>query len=158
MEPGQGYLIHATEPADLVYPVNQGQSTAIRAQQSASACDDLQPTPYFSLVYGELAGSEGYPAAVGTVIKALTPQGEVAGCFEVQYPGEYGYMRVYGLDHGDSQISGFRDGEPVVFQVNGLPARPSLDMKWSNDLMPRRVDLRAARANAPAYLPLVRKE
>ncbi len=158
MEPGQGYLIHATESVDLVYPASQGQAAATATGEGTGACDAQQPTPHFALVYGRLAGGEGGPAKVGTVVKALTPRGEVAGCLEVQYPGEYGYMRIYGQDLGDSQIPGFRDGEPVAFQVDGLLATPSLDLTWSNDLMPRMVDLKASSASVPAYLPLVRKE
>ena len=147
MEPGQGYLIRATDPVTLVYPagggVMQTQAWSARlagAGITSTACDGVTPTPDFTVVYGSLT-INGKPAPAGTRVEVLTPRGEVAGCFVVGYAGEYGYVHAYGEDPSDPPIPGFREDEPLAFRVNGLPATPSETLLWQNDKTPHQVDL-----------------
>jgi len=86
----------------------------------------------------------------------LTPGGDVAGCFTVQHTGLFGYVHVFGEDEGDPPVPGFREGEPMAFQVNGVAATASEIITWTNDWAPRRIDLAVGEAlRQPIYLPLV---
>jgi hypothetical protein len=152
MEPGQGYLIRTTEPVDLIYPTESGQ--ALQAQPRLGACDEVSPTPYVTLIYGEITVG-GAPAAPGTAIQVLTPRGEVAGCSVVEHTGHFGYIQVYGQDQGEPAIPGFRQGEPLAFLVNGAEAAPSVELLWAGDMQPHEVDLSVSVYQT--YLPLVRK-
>ncbi len=160
MEPGQGYLIHATQATSLVYPTSAGLAQSIGTGHDLAplhawdACSDVTPTPTFTLVYGKLADG-GAPPPLGTVIEVLTPRGEVAGCFVVRNEGQYGFMQVYGEDPSDPPLPGFRDGEPLAFRVNGVPAPAKPALAWTNDLTPHEVDLVVPDVQFAIYLPLL---
>lgn len=155
MERGQGYLIRATEVVSLTYPAGAGQAPALQTVTEPSPCGGVSPTPSFTLVYGAVTLG-GQPAPPGTVVEVLTPRDEVAGCFVVWRPGDYGYARAYGADNGDPPIPGFQRGEVLRFRVNGVLAEASIDLTWASDLAPHEVDL--AVDTHPAYLPLILRE
>ncbi|RLC86209.1 MAG: hypothetical protein DRI79_10345 [Chloroflexi bacterium] len=149
MEPGQGYLIRATDPITLVYPAGGAARYRMQAVETPSDC---APTPFFTLVYGE-ARINGRPAPPGTRVEVLTPRGEVAGCAVVRQAGRYGYVHVYGADSSEPPIPGFRPGEPLAFRVNGLPAIPSGRVTWRDAWEPHAVNLSVWVRSV--YLPVV---
>ena len=155
MEPGQGYLIRATEPVSLTYPAGEMTAEARSSWVSATGCDHVVPTPFLTMVYGELSLGD-IPAPAGTRVEIVTPRGEIAGCFIVRHSGRYGYVHVYGADDREPAISGFRDGESLAFRVNGRTTTPSTALIWSDDLTPHWVDL--VTDIYPVYLPLVMRE
>jgi hypothetical protein len=155
MEPGQGYLIRATEPASLIYPTGPAAAPAGSLSVGEANCDHVTPTPFLTLVYGEVTVGDA-PAPVGTQVEILTPREEVAGCFIVRNIGQYGYAHVYGADDSEPPIPGFRQGEPLAFRVDGVTATPSMTLTWTSDLTPHQVDL--AVTIYPVYLPLVLRE
>ena len=137
-------------------PADPAPSTLARsapAAQDLSACYGVPPTPFFTLVYGELAAGDR-PAPLGAVIEVLTPRGEVAGCGVVRHEGHYGFLHVFGEDGGDPPVPGFRDGEPLAFRVNGVPASAKPRQTWANDLTPHQVDLAVDSVRFDLYLPL----
>ena len=90
MEPGQAYLIRATDATDLVYPSTAGAAQSARNVQAKptsratpAACDGITPTPYSTLVWGSVMVA-GRPAPAGTVVQAITPRGDIAGCSVVR--------------------------------------------------------------------------
>ncbi len=152
MEPGQGYLIRATEAVDLIYPAGATASQTIPDQTSSDACSTVSPTPTFAVVYGEIAIGTS-PAPAGTVVEVLNASGSVAGCSIVRHAGHYGYMHVYGQDAKDMPGPGFQAGDPLTIRVNGAPVSGSVDLQWANEPTPHQIDLGVIRY--PAYLPSI---
>lgn len=135
MRLGEGYLIRMKESGNLVYPSgvsNPRQSIppAFITAKSDGRCK-VSNTPYMTLVYGEIH-IDGKPAPVGSLIEAVTPRGEVAGCFEVHTAGYFGLVQVYGADE-EGGIPGFRDGEPIAWRVNGQEAEAIPQVTWQDD-------------------------
>ena len=97
---------------------------------------------------------------MGNVVEAVTPRGEVAGCFEVTTPGAYGVMQLYGADD-DGGIPGFRPGETIHWRVNGVDVKDVPDFTWADDKAVHEVALSATSSSssgaAPVFLPLVEK-
>ncbi|MBM4457994.1 MAG: hypothetical protein FJ011_09560 [Chloroflexi bacterium] len=115
-------LSAAPAPAGLAAP-----------QAPADACPIVPNTPNYTLAAGAVR-LDGAEAAVGTIVSALSPRGDVVGCTEVSEAGHYGAMYVYGEDISASPpIPGMRDGETVSFRVNGLSATASPALVWRND-------------------------
>jgi len=160
MEPGSGYLIYATDAVTLTYPSDSGaggqgsRETRVIANAGAETpgCS-VQPTPYFTVLYGSL-NLNGAPAPVGTRVEVITPRGEVAGCFIVGETGQYGFVPVYGEDQGDPPIPGFREGDPLTLRVNGWLVESAAAPPWTDDKSPHRVDL-AVTVPYQLYLPLM---
>ena len=94
-----------------------------------------------TLVYGQVR-LNGQPAPPGTVVEAITPRGEVAGCFEVHTAGYFGVVQVYGADETGG-IPGFKAGEPITWRVNGVPAVAEPRVTWQDDKTLHEVILRA---------------
>jgi len=142
MTPGDGYLIRTTRACTLTYPAGSpGLLAVLTGARPASDCGNVARTPDYSMVYGSLIVN-GHPAPVGATVEAVTPRGDVAGCFRVTAPGAYGFMRLYGADAAGSS-TGFRPGEAVAFRVNGLPATFSSALTWQNDREPHALNLKA---------------
>ena len=97
----------------------------------------VQPTPYFSLLYGSLQ-INGSPAPVGTRVEAITTAGEFVGCMETTSAGVFGLMSVFGAD--DQLIPGYSEGQEVVLRVNGLQIT-HVELAWSNDKAPHWLDV-----------------
>jgi len=160
MEPGQGYMIYANDVVTLTYPAGSGmmvQRTSWSARSNDfSRCDGTTPTPYLTVVYGQVMVNGG-PAPAGTRVEVVTPRSEVAGCFVVERPGQFGFAHVYGEDAtANPPIGSFRAGEPLAFRVNGLPVE-SLDVvRWQDDRTPHAITLSASVERV--YLPLVVRE
>jgi len=102
----------------------------------------VQITPYFTEYYGD-AILDGASAPIGTLIEASNSDDLQTGCFIVNVPGSYGYMRVYGAD-SDTGIPGMGSNEQVIFKVNGtLAGTMPVEVLWSNDKGQHQVDLNA---------------
>ncbi|MCB0031612.1 MAG: hypothetical protein KDE28_27060, partial [Anaerolineales bacterium] len=109
---------------------------------SVVSCE-VQTTPYFSQVYGNVALT-GVSAPPGTVVQAISPRGDVVGCFTVNSEGIYGFMRIYGEDgSANPPIPGMRAGELVSFKVSGSPAVATPLFYWQDDKASHPVDLNA---------------
>jgi hypothetical protein len=109
------------------------EQIGIAAHAPADVCPIVPNTPNYTLAAGAVQ-LDGVEAAVGTIVSALSPRGEVVGCYEVSDAGHYGAMYVYGEDASASPpIPGMKDGEPVSFRVNGLAATASPPLAWHND-------------------------
>ena len=122
---------------------------------SQHVCPSVRASPYLTLAYGE-AWLDGRPASVGSVVEAVTPRGEVAGCFVVQHEGAFGVMPVYGAD-ADGVTPGFREGEAIVWRVNGQAAA-GLELAWADDKETHQVRLEAGgTGDWMIYLPAIIK-
>ncbi len=153
MKSGEGYLIYVTQAVNLTYPVTTGAASATLPAR-ANACD-VSPTPFLTLVYGEVR-INGQPAPIGTQVEVLTPRGEVAGCFVTSSQGLYGLMYVYGADTTASPvIPGFFDGEVLTFRINGAPATASTAQVWHDDRTPHLINLNATLNNM--WLPIIQR-
>ncbi len=99
----------------------------------ADVCPVVPNTPNYALAAGAV-WLDGVEAAVGAIVSAFSPRGDLVGCTEVTDTGHYGAMYVYGEDTSASPpIPGMRDGETVSFRVNGLLATASPALIWHND-------------------------
>jgi hypothetical protein len=155
MRAGEGYLIYASDPVTLTYPTGGGGALAVQPPAAETACANVAPTPYLTLVYGYVTVN-GQPAPVSARVDVLTPRGEVAGCFVVEAAGQYGFVHVYGADDtAEPPIPGFLEGEALDFRVNGIPANASIGLAWQDDKAPHEVDLEAMIHSV--YLPLILK-
>jgi len=118
------------------------QGAAVRS--AADGCPEVPNTPRFTIAYGTVR-VDGADAPVGTTVHAVSPRGNVVGCFEVTTVGHYGAMYIYGEDtSANPPIAGMRDGETVAFRVSGVEATASLSLVWHDDKAPHQVDLSAA--------------
>jgi hypothetical protein len=157
MRAGEGYQIRMTADGVLTYP-SAGIQTAVDEPviHPQGVCDEVPVTPYSTIVYGEAYVGE-LPAPAGSVMRAITPRGEVAGCFEIHTPGYFGLLQVYGADESGG-IPGFRDGEEIQWTIDGQPAVPEPPLTWHND---REVHFLVLRAPAEGitetqtWLPLI---
>ncbi len=153
LEPGQGYLIHMTEPATLVYPEVSAANAAAPTQASPLSRCNVAPTPLLTLVYGDVS-INGQPAPVGARIEAMSSGGTIAGCFVVQKTGQFGLMHVYGgWDPTQSDETTSKEGEEILWRVNSVAAQSDVSLLWQSDLSPHRLNL--ATTMKPLYLPLI---
>ena len=98
---------------------------------------------------------DGQPASAETVVTAVSPRGEVVGCFIVAAEGNYGSMYIYGYDTTvDPPIPGMQEGEDVTFKVNGWTAQTDPALTWQNDHAFHEIDL-AAEEGSIFYFPLI---
>ncbi len=155
MSSGEGYLIYASNPVTLTYPAGGGGGLGVQPSTRETACADVAPTPYLTLIYGYIT-INGQPASIGTRIDVVTPRGEIAGCFVVEQVGQYGLMHVYGADGtAEPPIPGFQESELLDFRVNGITANASIVLSWQDDKAPHEVNLDATVHSV--YLPLMLK-
>ncbi|MBX2998770.1 MAG: hypothetical protein KF893_09700 [Caldilineaceae bacterium] len=160
MMPGHGYLIHLSDAATLVYPSTGAAlaDTPAAAEEMTGTgsvhCGGVEPTPYFTTIYGRIA-INGADAAVGDRVEILTPRGEVAGCFTVTKLGQYGFLSVFGADSAAGGLPGFLDAEAMTLRFNGTAVELSEPLIWRDDKSTRRVDLDIIAAEpAKLYLPI----
>ncbi|RLC76237.1 MAG: hypothetical protein DRI61_13640, partial [Chloroflexi bacterium] len=119
-----------------------------RRASTSDGCPTVPNTPYFTIAYGAVL-VDGTDAPVGTIVEAVSPRGDVGGCFEVSTAGHYGAMYIYGEDaSADPPIPGMRDGEEVIFYVNGVGATASPVLSWHDDHDLHEVNL-CASSSAP---------
>ncbi len=134
MAPGQGYLLYMNDATPLVYPassmLSQVRERLDRSEGEAMGYDSLTPTPYLTILYGQLPKAE-----VGTKIEVITPRGEVAGCFVVAQAEQFGFMPVYGGENG------FQANEPLRFRVNGQTVESSAPLLWQDDKVEHHLNL-----------------
>lgn len=155
LTPDNGYLIFVTEPATLVYPSTVAAAT-VDTTTVRNVCTEASPTPAFTWIYGDLL-INGQPAPVGSRLEALTPNGELAGCFIVDRMGQYGFMPIYGADSGNPPLPGFLESEPLRLRVNGQDVVLSEPLFWHNDKQEHRVDLSVTVTEPRLFLPFVNR-
>ena len=156
MEQSAGYLIRMTADGMLTYPAGSGGAGARelgRSEAEALACA-AQPSPYVTLAYGQ-ALVDGAPAPVSTVVEAVTPRGEVAGCATVIGDGAFPLMLLYGADE-DGRTPGFRAGELIAWRVGGREATGPA-VTWADDKAVHPVQLEVGGRGPTLYLPLIRR-
>jgi len=159
MTPGHGYLIHVNQAATLTYPSTGAAVAEMPAEKEAGEgtdsihCAGVEPTPYFTAIYGRLA-INGVDAAIGDRVEVLTPRGEVAGCFTVTTPGQYGFLSIFGAEGVENGLPGFLDSEPIALRVNGAPVELTEPLIWQDDKSTHRLDIEITAANwMDLYLP-----
>ena len=149
LSPGVGYLIYATDEADLIYPSVSGEQFQVQSEEESMNCKDITPTPALMLVYGQVK-INGSAAPTGYRVEILTPRGELAGCGVVGEDGILPLTHVYGMMEGSV---GFQDGEVLHFTVNGLPAVVNQDLSWIGDKESYMVELNTD--SQSFFLPLI---
>lgn len=93
------------------------------------ACPAVTKTPYINMVYGYVPTG----AAVGSVVKAYNPRGDLVGCSVVGHADQYGLMHVYGEDPSTTPIlPGMRPGEQVIFHLNDLSTLANPALTWAD--------------------------
>ncbi len=155
MEPGKGYLLYATTDTTLIYPNPVAATGAAGVVAASAVCQEAQPTPYFMVLFGGLT-FDGQPAPVGVRVHALTARGEVAGCFQVNTAGQYGFVPIFGADTVEPPVPGFFAGEPITLLVDGLPVSLPEPLLWRDSKAPQRLDLHLPSPQR-LYLPTIRQ-
>jgi hypothetical protein len=111
-------------------------------------CPPVQNTPLFTIVYGTVS-LNGTAAPAGAVVTAVSPRGDVVGCYVVATAGNY-VMYVFGEDTSVTPpVPGMRSGEVISFRVNGAVATANPALTWVNDRDLHQVSLSAT--SAPCY-------
>lgn len=163
--PGQGYLLHLREAATLVYPTTAAASADDAPLDAETIegtgtihCANVEPTPRFTALYGKLT-VDGADVAVGSQVEVYTPRGEVAGCFLVTTPGQYGFLAVFGADtasDASDALPGFQDGEPIEVRIDGVTVALAEALTWQDDKSTHQLDLEMTRPDqTPLYLPVI---
>lgn len=76
------------------------------------------------------------------IVAAYNPRGDIVGCWVVLSSGLYGLMTIYGEDTSVvPHVPGMRDGETVIFKVNGMDAVASPALHWADDEISHLVNL-----------------
>lgn len=120
------------------------RSYALNRKASSDGCPPIPNTPYFTIAYGTVL-VDGMNAPAGTIVEAVSPRGDVVGCFEVSTSGHYGAMYIYGEDaSAEPPIPGMRDGEEVSFYVDGVEATAVPVLIWHDDHELHEVNLTAS--------------
>jgi len=101
---------------------------------NAKGLSEVQNTPFFTILFGEIFLENGELAPVGTEIQFRTTSGDVAGEWTVSNPGVFGALFVYGVDTSITPyIPGFRLNEPILIFVNGIEYISTPQIRWEND-------------------------
>lgn len=134
LTPGQGYLIYITSPVTLTYPSTRSDE---QLPVDEFTCLGVSPTPYATLIYGEIASS-GLALPAGSLVEFLTPRGEVAGCSRVTESGLLPLTQVYGaMEEGDI---GFSGGEQIYIRINRFQVVEPVGY-WHDDRTPNYVNI-----------------
>ncbi len=149
MSPGKGYLLYANQAISLTYPSGSGLFHGTEMNTVSTGCEQITPTPYFTVVYGWV-NLNGELAPVGTRVEVFTPRGELAGCYVLEEPGKLLMTHIYGAD-GEG-ISGFLPGEALTFKVNGVSTEGDTSILWTDDKTPYQVDMNTS---ISIYLPVL---
>ena len=137
LTPGEGYLIYMTESASLVYP-DENREISEGSDITRSTCGNVMPTPYSTIIYGQIMINEGL-APRGALVQVITPQGDVAGCGYTLAGGLLPLTQVYGTDE-DGKIIGFSEDEILTLRINGVDSEIVLDVFWEDDKQPHWVE------------------
>lgn len=174
LTPGQGYLLHLREAATLLYPattaaaIDDAPLSADEVEGTGTVhCAGVEPTPHYTAIYGKLT-VDGADVAAGSRVEAYTPRGDVAGCFTVTTPGQYGFLTIFGaepVDTAGDALPGFLDGETIEMRVDGVPVALDEPLTWQDDKSTHRLNLETTTPEEPEqpdqpgqpalYLPLV---
>ena len=102
-----------------------------------AGAQDLTPTPFSMDFYGMLAG-----AATGDRITVRDADGVLCGAYQVDKPGRYGFLHVYGDDPGTAADEGAVYGDVLYFERNGDALTPTTGepVRWQGDRQRLRVD------------------
>ena len=75
-------------------------------------------------------------------MEALNPRGDVVGCYIVDTPGQYGFMRIYGEDTStEPDTVGLRTNERITYRVSGFYGYATPELYFQDDHANHRVDL-----------------
>lgn len=106
----------------------------------AQTCNP-RPSQQFTQAYGSVSVN-GSPAMMDAIVAAYNPRGDIVGCWVVLSSGLYGLMTIYGEDTSVvPHVPGMRDGETVIFKVNGMDAVASPALHWADDEISHLVNL-----------------
>jgi PKD repeat protein len=141
MSPQCGYWVKLTAVDTLIWQRAAGPGVpatpAARLLASAGeeagpfAAEPVTPTSRWVVVYGQVLAADGQPAGAGTVVDVVDATGNVAGWFQVEQPGVYGYLPVY-LDDPTSPLDeGAEVGEWLTLRVNGVATETRV--QWTQD-------------------------
>jgi hypothetical protein len=106
----------------------------------------VRPTAQWVMVYGTVHTEDHALAPVGTVVDVVDANGNVAGWFQLQGTGDYGYLSVYLDDPETIADEGADVGELLTMRVNGIPTRSAVRWTESGDVS--RIDLVARPVSA----------
>lgn len=98
---------------------------------SAEEINEVEPTPFFTILYGSVNMEDGNPAPVGTLVQFFTSRNEIAGECIVQNTGILAFTHIYGND--GIGTSGFIYQEPISVKVNGENYNVWPRITWQND-------------------------
>nr|WP_290666348.1 hypothetical protein [Ardenticatena sp.] len=132
LTPGDVILLHMTEQAFLRFPASGDAGQVVQ-----NDCPAIAPTPYMSLLYGDVTWN-GAPPSAGMRIEALNIDDEVVGCAATDDAGRFGLMTLYGRDEA-AGIPGYAPNEPIRLRVGTCVVESTL--LWQDDRTPHRVDI-----------------
>lgn len=93
--------------------------------------EGVQPTPYFTILYGSVTMEDGSPAPTGTLIQFYTSRGELAGEWTIENAGVLVFTHLFRAD--GLGTPGFLMNEPISVRVNGEPFSIWPRITWQND-------------------------
>ncbi|MEM8557056.1 MAG: choice-of-anchor D domain-containing protein [Bacteroidota bacterium] len=117
VRPGMGYLVQATAPVQLDYPLVAAPaefagvplSSLVAAEREAG----VTPTPAWISAW-----SQNLDLAAGTLVTAVDPDGVVAGAFTVQNDGALGLMAIYADDPTTDIDEGAEPGDRITLRTD----------------------------------------
>jgi hypothetical protein len=149
MIPGEGYLIFITDVVTLLYPA-ESQPDVFGSLEKSSVCENVAPTPFSTLVYGEVHFGDRL-APEGYRIEFVTPEGDVAGCAVIEKNGLLPLTHIYGADNDGTP--GFSEGQVISLRVNGISSNTPLNFTWQDDKTPHLIQPEVEGYNL--YLPSI---
>ncbi|GAB4319606.1 MAG: hypothetical protein Kow0074_09310 [Candidatus Zixiibacteriota bacterium] len=131
MKPTKGYWIHMTESATQTYPTSGYTCSEVDGNlaKAVNISTRVTVTNRFSDFWSAADMSET-GLRPGDVITAKTETGLLVGEALVNDKGWF-LLHVYGDDQTTSRIDGAVPGEELTFEVNGVAARVSGNINWT---------------------------
>ncbi|MCX6033133.1 MAG: proprotein convertase P-domain-containing protein, partial [Chloroflexi bacterium] len=146
MQPGLGYWIRATQAVTLTYPSSAismtvsaaglrllsvaqsrmspralivGQDARMASIRQTERAAGVTPTSAWADFSGPALTADAAALPVGTLVKAVDPQGTVCGATTVTTEGRYGLLACYGDDPDTPADEGAAPGETIRLVVAG---------------------------------------
>ncbi len=138
MSPGFGYWVKVNTDDELIYP---GIGPKSKSPQSLARLDKavidnkVQPSRTWINLYSRQLSMDGKIVPEGSVVTAISSNGNILGAATVGTDGKFGFMSVYGDDPVSKEIDGLKSGEKFYLTVDGIKSAESFAWTENGDRM-----------------------
>lgn len=141
--PSFGYWIYLTQQDTLAYPEPLPGVTCpyndytplLLATSSTQERLDVTPTNEWINLFGDEIHLDGELLPIGTVVRAIDPNGVCCGLHVVSNPGNFGFMPIYCDDPGTDVDEGAKPGDQISIYFNDFALPVRIEWKQFGDII-----------------------